>query len=445
MKKISKRILSFVIALLGVVALTGCVIQEGTKIEFTKLPAGVYTSETGSINLSAVEIKVDGTVMNLETAIQRPDITVSGNTWNGYGNYTLVVLWNNTAISFNYSVIQDFVEESYDINWNGTGTEQDPYQLENELQLKGLAAVVNGKLEKAGLDPHCKGVYFKLMNNVELTAGWEPIGAGYRDENLSGHYFAGNFDGGNHVISNLTNVGYNPIEAAGTYASSSGEKINYGYVFGLFGMIFGSTIENVRIDNVYTEDITLVIDNKVTKFTLDSVGAIAGYICLPREGDAVTGSAANNITTYIKNCHVLSGEINGYDATAGIVGRSYYSASFVNCSNAANISCDRLSAGKCGGITSIAGSTTKIKDENGENLLASHEIYNCSNSGNISSQTTLVGGIVGLINCEGTFKESGNTNTGKLFAINNQIDSKYLGKYQDTGERYFEDISKWLK
>ena len=162
MKKISKRILSFVIALLGVVALTGCVIQEGTKIEFTKLPAGVYTSETGSINLSAVEIKVDGTVMNLETAIQRPDITVSGNTWNGYGNYTLVVLWNNTAISFNYSVIQDFVEESYDINWNGTGTEQDPYQLENELQLKGLAAVVNGKLEKAGLDPHCKGVYFKL-------------------------------------------------------------------------------------------------------------------------------------------------------------------------------------------------------------------------------------------------------------------------------------------
>ena len=44
---------------------------------------------------------------------------------------------------------------------------------------------------------------------------------------------------------------------------------------------------------------------------------------------------------------LLSGEINGYDACAGIVGRAYGNLKAVNCSNAANVSCTREGSGKC--------------------------------------------------------------------------------------------------
>ena len=440
MKKFGLKILSLVIALVVAVVLTGCDIEQGTKIEFTQLPAGVYTTEAGSIDLNSVKVKINnGEELTLTKAKEQYNVQVTGNSWSTYGEYTLFVILDNAAVSFNYSVIESIDQVTYDTTWEGEGTEVSPWLISSEEELKGLAAVVNKKVTVAGLEPNCAGKYFQLTTNLELAPGWEPIGSGNRDKNLNANYFAGNFDGDNHVISGLTNVGYNPVEVAGNYEASGGlESINNGYVFGLFGVVFGATIRNVKVEKVYTEDTSLVIENQVVKFTLDSVGAIAGYICKPEKDGVVVEEAKSVVTSFI-NCHVLSGEINGYDATAGIVGRSYNTLYAENCSNAANITCDRDGSGKCAGITSIAGGD-----------YSQHEIYNCSNSGTIAlNDARHVGGIVGLVNGL-SFKESGNSNTGRLFGLDNkagqlvEYSQSILGQYQ-TDKYEFENKANWFQ
>lgn len=456
MKKFGLKILSFVIALVVAVALTGCVIEEGTKIEFTQLPAGVYSYENGSIDLDDVKISInDAAPITLTQAKEQYNVTITGDSWTVEGEYTLVVILDGAAVSFKYTVKKEISQVTYDTTWEGQGTEESPWLISSEEELKGLAAVVNKKVTVAGLDAKCAGKYFKLTDNIELTPGWEPIGAGNRNNNLNSNYFSGNFDGNNKVISGLTNVGYNPVGEAENYEASGGlESIKNGYVFGLFGIVFGATIENVIMEDVYTQDISLVLENKVVAFTLDSVGAIAGYIpkCIlgaDANPDTVVAEKADVVTTFI-NCKVLSGEINGYDACAGIVGRSYGSLKAVNCSNAANITCTRKGSGKCGGITAIASGTDyKATDGQYVQVSANHEVYNCSNSGKILVEYARhVGGIVGLVNGLG-FKESGNSNTGRLFGLDDkagqlvEYSQSILGQYQ-TDKYEFENKANWF-
>ncbi|MBQ4571630.1 MAG: hypothetical protein IJB21_08025 [Bacilli bacterium] len=400
MKKICLKFFSLMIALLVAVVLTGCSIKQGTKIEFAKLPAGVYTTESRSIDLSKVAIKInDGAEMSLKDAqaSSQYNITITGDSWSTWGEYTLVVILDNAAITFNYEVVQQIVEVTYDTTWAGQGTEDDPWQIGSEEELKGLAAVVNGKAPKindeAVADASLEGKYIKLMNNIKLTPGWEPIGAGNRGK--FSNYFSGNFDGNNKVISGLTNVGYNPVEVAGTYTSSTLQEIKDGYVYGLFCIIKNATIQNVVMGNVYTEDVSLVVENEVVKFTSDSIAAIVGY----------SPKGTNNT---IENCHVLDDEINGYDAVAGIIGRSYGGLTIKDCSNAAKVTCNKSGYGKSGGIIGIVS-------------LSSATVSNCINSGNVTSKyTSLAGGIVGRVMNGCTFKENGNSNTGRIFAANSK-------------------------
>ena len=464
MKKISLKLFTLVIALVVAVVLTGCAIKQGTKIEFTQLPAGVYSYENGSINLDDVKISInDAAPITLTQAKERYNVTITGDSWTVEGEYTLVVILDGAAVSFKYTVKKEIAQVTYDTTWEGEGTDTSPWLISSEEELKGLAAVVNGKVQNvngvAVADKTLKGKYLQLTNDIELAPGWEPIGAGNRNQNLDAHYFAGNFDGDNHVISGLTNVGYNPVEVAATYDASGGlESIKNGYVFGLFGIVFGATIENVIMEDVYTQDVSLVVENKVVAFTLDSVGAIAGYIpkCIlgaDANPDTIVADKADVVTTFI-NCKVLSGEINGYDACAGIVGRSYGSLKAVNCSNAANIICTRKRSGKCGGITAIASGTNYEVIEDGKKktveVSGNHEVYNCSNSGKILVEYARhVGGIVGLVNGL-SFKESGNSNTGRLFGLNSaagqlvEYSQSILGQYQTTDKYEFENKANWL-
>ena len=446
MKKFGLKILSLVIALVVAVVLTGCAFEQGTKIEFTQLPAGVYSYENGSINLDDVKISInDAAPITLSQAKEQYNVTITGDSWTVEGEYTLVVILDGAAVSFKYRVKNEIPQVAYDTNWEGQGTEESPWLITTEEELKGLAAVVNGKAQKvndvAVADKTLKDKYLQLTNDIELAPGWEPIGAGNRKQDLDAHYFAGNFDGDNHVISGLTNVGYNPVDVAGNYLNSSDQLVSNGYVFGLFGVVFGATIENVKMENVFTEDISIVIDKQVVNFKLDSVGAVAGYIPQTLKNGAYDENVKETVTTFI-NCHVLSGEINGYDAAAGVIGRAYHSLYAENCSNAANVACEREDGGKCGGITAICSFKTYAK----------HVIKNCSNSGNIIVEhSRLVGGIVGYVASTGfTFEESGNTNTGRLFALNENGEMKeyfVLGSLHSKGQPHknykIENIENW--
>ena len=208
------------------------------------------------------------------------------------------------------------------------------------------------------------GMTVKLTADIDISErAWTPIGAVYRrDINAKSSVFQGTFDGQNHKITGLTNTGFkiSSVFSGGNDTTPEGYKE---YVFGLFGSVYNATIKDIVMANV---NIDLACDEK-EKVVGDSVGAIVGFAA----GDKETGVT-------IENCEVLSGSIVGYDAVAGIVGRSYSGKITIeNCKNAATVSAIRRACGILGYTN-----TSYIKDG------GSAAITNCTNSGNVKQTCT---------------------------------------------------------
>lgn len=208
------------------------------------------------------------------------------------------------------------------------------------------------------------GTTVNLTADIDISErAWTPIGAVYRrDINAKSSVFQGTFDGQGHKITGLTNTGFkiSSVFSGGNDTTPEGYKE---YVFGLFGSVYNATIKDIVMANV---NIDLACDEK-EKVVGDSVGAIVGFAA----GDKETGVT-------IENCEVLSGSIVGYDAVAGIVGRSYSGKITIeNCKNAATVSAIRRACGILGYTN-----TSYIKDG------GSAAITNCTNSGNVKQTCT---------------------------------------------------------
>ena len=150
----------------------------------------------------------------------------------------------------------------------GTGTQGDPWLIASQADLSALAEFLNSgnaeqfDAENAGVG-NCHGYYFKQTADIDLTGvTWEPIG-------YSGsYYFAGNYDGGGHSITNAVSTGKVDPEgyatagifgwvAFGSVANlhvknanfvATGQN-NYSYVGGIAGVCYGSSIENCSVVN----------------------------------------------------------------------------------------------------------------------------------------------------------------------------------------------------
>ena len=160
-----------------------------------------------------------------------------------------------------------FAEEAPSFG-GGTGTQQDPWRITSQADLIALAEFLNsGKAatfdtENANIG-NCHGYYFKQTADIDLTGvTWEPIG-------YSGtYYFAGNYDGDGHTISNATSTGRNDADGFATagifgwVAFGSVENLhvknanfvatgqnNYSYVGGIAGVCYGSSIKNCSVVN----------------------------------------------------------------------------------------------------------------------------------------------------------------------------------------------------
>ena len=244
------------------------------------------------------------------------------------------------------------------------------------------------------------GMTVKLTADIDISErAWTPIGAAYRDKiDANAKVFQGTFDGQNHKITGLTNTGFK-ISSVFKGSNSTTPEGYSEYVFGLFGSVYNATIKNIVMANV---NIDLACDEK-EKVVGDSVGAIVGY------------AAGTNVT--IDSCKVLSGSIVGYDAVAGIIGRTYSAKTTINkCENAATVTAIRRAGGILG-FTS-GGKGTRVT-----------AITNCKNSGNVKQTGTPTtdpageGGInyymvAGLAICQkGNSPEidiTGSTNTGTV-------------------------------
>ena len=213
---------------------------------------------------------------------------------------------------------------------------------------------------------HFENVVVKLTADIDISGRpWTPIGAGNRNTSDT-QYFSGTFDGNNHTITGLTNKGMNIGNIQFGYNSTTPEGAQE-VVYGFFGVVRNATIKNLKMANVDIDLIKVVNDNNV--ILGDSVGAIVGY----------AGDATDFSTVTIENCSVLSGRIAGFDAVAGILGRSYATTTTItNCSNAATVTSPRRAAGMLGYINKkVTDSVCPI----GNIKLA---INGCTNTGSIS-------------------------------------------------------------
>lgn len=244
----------------------------------------------------------------------------------------------------------------------GTGTENDPYQINTAAELAYFAKSVNdGKWYD--------GEYIILKNNINLNnQEWTPIG------NHS-NSFRGNFDGRNHTVTGMQ------------ISNSSADYV------GLFGECTKFNV-NSAIKNITVKDSVICGEN--------FVGAIVGY--------------AEEIN--IENCRSIGNTINGKTDVGGICGKiggysvgkvsQCYNSSKVtgrvrvggiagmggiaeNCLNTGEIMIiDKAYQSACGGIFGIFDDTT-----------ASASITACVNLGKVSGGESF-GGIVGRTDSEST-------------------------------------------
>lgn len=244
----------------------------------------------------------------------------------------------------------------------GTGTENDPYQINTAAELAYFAKSVNdGKWYD--------GEYIILKNNINLNnQEWTPIG------NHS-NSFRGNFDGRNHTVTGMQ------------ISNSSADYV------GLFGECTKFNV-NSAIKNITVKDSVICGEN--------FVGAIVGY--------------AEEIN--IENCRSIGNTINGKTDVGGICGKigGYSVGKVSQCYNSSKVT-GRVRVGGIAGMGGIAENClntgeimiiNKAYQSAGggifgifDDTTASASITACVNLGKVSGGESF-GGIVGRTDSEST-------------------------------------------
>ena len=250
----------------------------------------------------------------------------------------------------------------------GTGTQEDPWLITSQGDLIALAEFLNsGKAEEFDADNNglgnCHGYYFKQTADIDLTGvAWEPIG-------YSGsYYFAGNYDGDGHTISNATSTGKNDNDGYATagifgwVAFGSVENLHvknanfvatgqneYSYVGGIAGVCYGSSIKNCSVVNSSLESKRNNNNNCAGSIVGYSTGGTfekcaaennqvktmaygGGFVGEVDDGYEVGNSTFTNC--YVANCTVISetDDVQGTSFAGGFVGEMTDSALTVqNC------------------------------------------------------------------------------------------------------------------
>lgn len=249
-------------------------------------------------------------------------------------------------------------------HFDGEGTEEEPYEINSDKDLKLLAYHVANE-EVDGYE----GYYFALTRDISLsdTASWLPIGHFTEAGDSEPKPFKGNFNGQGYRVYNLK-----ISDTTQDYA-------------GLFGSVHGAVIENLTVDgqvNAHSKAALLVgetndstISNCSSRGQVRGVGVIGGIV----------GEAYDSV---ILECTNTAGVLGGTDADgvndayAGGICGSAQSSFMSDCTSDTTDSYSALySEGYVGGI---AGNIYET------------EIYNTYVEGKVGSTSAdYIGGLVG--------------------------------------------------
>ena len=216
----------------------------------------------------------------------------------------------NISIALSSSTWIDNVGSS--ISWQGDGTVDNPYMIENAEQLALLAKnVFNGNTYE--------GKNFIIKQNINLAEHkWYPIGTEYvvkSSGQTKSNHFKGNFVGDNFLISNMQVVngngvglfGFNDGNITSTKLDSTCSVVGGYYVGGLAGYNNGSI--------------------SYSEFS----GSVTGYARQAEDKNAVGGLVGYNnatITTSSSNANVggyaySMGGLVGFNSTTGTIRHAY--------------------------------------------------------------------------------------------------------------------------
>ena len=232
---------------------------------------------------------------------------------------------------------------SYNLNNKGSGTEANPYKIENVDDWDALCYSV-----KSGTT--YENAFLTLSADIVVASS---VGIYYETDSTKRKPFKGIFDGNGHTCTFYSCSVYDDL-AAFAYAVNAtvrnltvgGYIEGYRKIGGIFGDSSGSTAENC-------------VNNATFIGSASYRGGIAGW----------AGDGSKFISC------VNNGDITGMNDVGGIVGLSGGGSKFINCINRGSVS------GKSN-VGGIVGS-------------GSGSIRNCVNAGNTHGITEAVGGIIG--------------------------------------------------
>ena len=256
----------------------------------------------------------------------------------------------------------------------GSGTESDPYQIKTANQLACFAKSVNeGETYEGKFIKQTKNIKLNDNLNDRATSGdlsnanlWTSAGVYASDSQL---YFAGTYDGDNHIISGLY------------LTDISNPDSNHD---GFFGCTNGATLKNMILSDVYMNE------------TDDCMASLIGH--------AKNSLILNNITTYGKADFASSW-------TAGIVSQFYGSGdsnAFLKIENTTNNISFNNERASSGVIHEILGIPTSEEP----NLI----IKNVTNNGNLSLRAGASGGVIGKIDTSANVSIDNVVNNGNILS-----------------------------
>lgn len=243
----------------------------------------------------------------------------------------------------------------------GTGTENDPYQINTAAELAYFAKSVNdGKWYD--------GEYIILKNNINLNnQEWTPIG------NHS-NSFRGNFDGRNHTVTGMQISG--ELDRVGLFGECTKHNVN-------------SAIKNITVKDSVICGINFVgaIVGYAKEINIENCRSIGNTINGKTDVGGICGKIGGYSVGKVSQCY-NSSKVTGRGRVGGIAGMGGIAE---NCLNTGEIMIiNKAYQSACGGIFGIFDDTT-----------TSATITACVNLGKVSGGESF-GGIVGSTDSEST-------------------------------------------
>ena len=297
------------------------------------------------------------------------------------GKYKVYFVPNNGyATSMTDWAEIEVVEAPAADGWNGTdteaptgeGTEASPYLIEKAAHLAWMSAQIGDGTQPTAVSDPFDGKYFKQTADIDLNG---------KTLNSIGYYFAsktayaafgGHYDGQGYRIMNGTVCSPNTAHEFSTAWGS-----------GLFGAIYGATVNNVNLDAITATGISVV-------------GTVVGIAAAdPTDTpDASFNTIANctvSDTCSVKATYVFtdSGKYNAAGRIGGIVGMAWSSTiQFCENKGAVNVLGNINYAGGIAGTVGLGATVS---------YCANHADIALDNQANANKSESAFGGIVGQI------------------------------------------------